>query len=309
MGVPTVPFKQLESPKPKITANPQGLSAVVRFRTEWADAFTFTNEILGILDGAPWQWPASPNMRAYNADIEPVGIGANLTATTGQLAFGSSPGEFYSHALITVTFGSQASLTTMPFTDTINVPPALQFDPQNPVEMSSYQVTYGTEMLKLPAGSLTWSTNNADGSNQTIPAGVAAPESGAAYARTPTFDLNMTLHNCLYVDYSIVRNKIGFVNNATMFTNCERETVLLNGLSTNRREMSDGRLILDVTLNYKWKAVGWNVAFGSDGNLYRYVMKNKVPPAVYPETNINPEVVLPAAVRWKPYNFNGIPGR
>jgi hypothetical protein len=310
MGAPTVAFRQLESPKPRISASPQGLTAVVRFRVAWEDAFTFANDILGILDGAPWQWPASPNMRAYNADIEPVGIAddlANQTATVP--AFGSSPGEFYSHGLVTVTFGSQSALTTMPFTDTVNIPPALQFDPANPIEMSSYSVEFNSEAIKLPGGSLSWSANKADGSAQTIPAGVSRPESGAAYWRCPTFNLNITMHNCLYVDQSIVASKLGYTNNATMLTICERETLLFDGLKTNRREMSDGIVILDVVLNYKWRSIGWNVAFGSDGNLYRYVMTDKVPPAVYPETDINPAAILPPPTRWKPYNLNGISGR
>lgn len=308
MGVPTVAFRQAASPPPRITASPQGLTAVVRYRTTWEDAFTFVNDVLGILDGNPWQWPSSPNMRAYNAEIEPIGIRDNVAEQTKSLSFGSSPGEFYEYAMVTVTFGSQAVLATMPFTgDTINIPPADQFDPINPVEMSSYQVTYGTEMIKVPGGALAWSANNADGSNQTIPAGVASPESGASYYRVPTFDLNFTMHNCLYVDYSIVRNKIGKVNNATLFTNCERETALLNGLQTSRREMSDGTVILDVTLNYKWRSIGWNVSLGTDGNFYRYVKATGFP--IYEETAIGPLDVIPTVTRWKPLNLNGIPGR
>lgn len=307
MAAPSVAFKQLESPKPRITASPQGLTAVVRFCVAWVDAFTFTNEILGILDGAPWQWPASPNMRAYNADIEPVGFDKDNANGTGTPAFGSSPGEFYQYALIAVTFGSQASLTTMPFTDTINIPPALTFDPENPVEMSSYKVQYGSEMIKLPGGSLKWSTSKADLSPQTIPAGVANPESGSAYMRVPTFTLDMTLHNCLYVDYSIVQAKIGCVNDVTIFSNLEPETLLFDGLATNRREMSDGIVVLDVTLNYKWRSIGWNVAMGSDGNFYRYIKTGST--AVYQEVDIRPQVILPGPTRWKPLNLNGIPGR
>jgi hypothetical protein len=307
MGTPSVSFKQLHSPAPRISASPQGLTAVVKYNVAWEDAFTFTNEILGILDGNPWIWPASPNMRAYNAEIEPVGVRDDVAGQTKPISYGSSPGEYYERALVTVTFGSQASLTTMPFESVINLPPATQFDPENPVEMSSYQVTYATEMIKIPGGALKWASTDATGAAQTIPAGVSNPESGSSYMRVPTFDLNMTLHNCLYVDYSVVRNKIGRVNASTLFTNCVAETLLLNGLSTSRREMSDGTLILDVTLNYKWRSIGWNVAFASDGVLYRYVKQNNG--RVYETAAIGPLDVLPTPTRWKPYNLNGIPGR
>lgn len=310
MGAPSVSFLQLHSPRPRVSASPQGLTAVVRYRVRWDDAFTFVNEILGILDGVPWAWPASPNMLAYNAEIEPDGLRQNPTqGLVANASYGSSPGEFYEFGLITVTFGSQSTLTTLPYTDTTIVPPSMTFDPADPIEMSSYQVTYGTEMIKIPGGALAWSANNADGSGQTIPAGVSAPESGAAYYRVPTFDLNLTMRNCLYVDYSIVRNKIGRVNNAVIFSVCERETLLLNGLMTNRREMSDGISILDVTLQYKWRSIGWNVAIGSDGNFYRYIMKDKAPAAIYTETDIHPMSVISPNIRWKPYDLNGIKGR
>jgi hypothetical protein len=307
MGTPSVDFAQVHSPAPRISASPQGLNAVVKYKVAWLDAFTFVNEILGILDGDPWIWPASPNMRAYNADIEPVGVRSDVKQQSKPISYGSSPGEYYDQALVAVTFGSQAALASMPFDSIINIPPATQFDPSDPIEMSSYAVNYTTEMIKIPGGAIAWSSSKADATPQTIPAGVSNPESGAAYYRVPTFDLNMTLHNCLTVDYSIVRNVIGKVNNATIFTNCERETLLMNGLSTQRREMSDGTVILDVTLNYKWRSIGWNVALGSDGNFYRYVRTTGT--AIYPETNIHPTTVLPSPVRWKPYNINGIPGR
>ena len=308
MGAPSVPFRQAATPAPRISASPQGLTAVVRYRVAWADAFTFVNEILGILDGQPWQWPSSPNMRAYNAEIEPLGVADNVAQQTKDVSYGSSPGEFYEWAMVTVTFGSQAVLATMPFTgDTINIPPADQFDPANPVEMSSYQVTYGTEMIKIPGGALKWSGTKADGSSQTVPTTVRAPDSGTTYWRVPTFDLNIVMHNCLYVDYSAVRDKIGKVNLGVTFTTCEQETLLFNGLQTNRREMSDGTVILDVTLNYKWKSIGWNVTLGNDGEFYRYELSPGV--YTYEPANIKPEIIIPPETRWKPYNLNGIPGR
>jgi hypothetical protein len=307
MGAPSVEFKQTAT-APRISASPQGLTAVVKYRVAWEDAFTFTNEIMGILDGQPWQWPSSPNMRAYNADIEPIGLVQNVANQTKSPSYGSSPGEFYEFAIVTVTFGSQAVLATMPFTgDTINIPPADQFDPANPIEMSSYQVTYGTEMIKIPGGALKWSGFKADGSVQVVPADVRPPDSGSAYYRVPTFDLNLTMHNYLRVDYSVVRDKIGKLNDTVTFTNCDIETLLLNGLQTTRREMSDGVAILDVTLNYKWRSIGWNVTLGNDGEFYDYVRTTD--DRVYPTTDIRPFAVLPTVNRWKPYNFNGIPGR
>jgi hypothetical protein len=313
MGVPTVKFAQQPNPAPKITASPQGLTSVVRYRMAWTDAFTFVNEILGILDGEPWKWPASPNMRAYNAEIEPIGVDQNVKQQLKPISYGSSPGEFYEYALVTVTFGSQATLATMPYSPNgitgipVDVPPADQFDPETPVEMSSYQVTYGTEMIKIPGGALEWSTQKSDGSPQTIPAGVRPPDAGSVYFRVPTFDLNMVLHNCIKVDFVVVRERIGKVNSVKTL-GCERETLLFSGLNTQRREMSDGTGILDVTLNYKWRATSWNVALGTNGSFYRYVNRDGGNP-IYQLADIDPRQILPKEVRWAPQGFNGIPGR
>lgn len=307
MGAPSVSFAQMAAPSPRISASPRGLTTVVKYRVAWADAFTFVNEILGILDGNPWIWPASPNMRAYDADIEPSGLRSDVASQSKPASYGSSPGEYYKYGIISVTFGSQASLAVMPFTDVEGGPPADQFDPANPVPMSSHQVNYATEMIKIPGGGIKWATTKADSSAQTIPAGVANPESGSTYYRIPTFDLNMTLHNCLGVDYSVVRNKIGCINSAVTFTNCERETLLLDGLSTSRREMSDGVAIVDVTLKYKWRSIGWNVAMGSNGEFYRYIVQGGF--LLYGAVDISPLAVITPDKRWQPYGINGLPGR
>jgi hypothetical protein len=308
MASPSVPYKQLDKPAPRIGANPQGLTATVRYSTSWADAFTFVNEILGIFDGNPWIWPSSPNIRAYDAQIEPVGVRTDVATQPKPEGYGSSPGEYYEQALISVTFGSQSSLTTMPFTaDTQNIPPALQFDPQNPIEMSSYSVQYGTEAIKVPGGSLKWAFIDANGNPETVPAGVKSPTSGSEYWQVPTFKLNIVMHNCLYLDTSLVADKIGKVNDATIFNVCEPETLLLNGVTTSRRSMSDGAVILDVTLGYSWRKIGWNVAFASNGVLYRYLRQNS--DTNYPKTSIHPNDLFPPLTRWKPTNLNGIPGR
>lgn len=313
MGIPSVPFKQAATPPPRVTASPQGLTAVVRYRVAWSDAFTFVNEILGILDGEPWKWPASPNMRAYNAEIEPIGVTDDVKTQAKPVSYGSSPGEFYEWAMVTVTFGSQATLATMPYNPVeitgipIDVPPADQFDPETPVEMASYQVTFGTEMIKIPGGALEWAAQDEDGDPQTIPAGIRPPDSGSAYWRVPTFDLNMVLHNCVKVDFDVVRDRIGCVN-ATKTLACDPETLLFNGLQTTRREMSDGTGILDVTLNYKWKRMSWNRTLGSNGSGYRYVSKDSGQPLYLPK-NIDPRAILPKEIRWSPQGFNGIPGR
>lgn len=291
MGTPSVAYKQAHSPAPKIKGSLQGLQSTVRYRVEWADAFTFANEVLGLLDGNPWKWPASPNMRATEANIEPIAI--KDTPDTGG---GSVPGTYYRWAYVDVTFSSITSNLAM--TGTAEQPPANQFDAANPIEMSSFQIQYASEMIKIPNGTLKWADTTNIGANQILPISIRAPESGAYYMRVPTFNLNITLHNCLYVQASNFAEKVGKVNSATMFGTCDPETVLFDGVNTSRREMSDGTAILDVTLNYKWRKSGWNVAMGSNGYLYQYSkIDGKL---VYERDDILPLTIISPAQRWYP---------
>ena len=286
MSAPTVPYKQAASPSPRITANLQGLSANVRYKVDWADAFTFVNSTLGLLDGNPWAWPASPNMRATSANIEPIGH-------ISRGGIGSAPGEYYESAFVDVTFSSIVSTPPM----SGEYPPATQFDPSNPIEMSSFQVQYASESIKIPSGALKWAATTATGSAQTIPAGVAKPGNGSDFYRSPCFSLSLTLHNCRYVNASVFANKVGKVNQAAMW-GCEPESILFDGVSTSRRDMSNGTGILDVTLIYKWKQTGWNVSLGTNGVLYRYA--TQAGNLVYSKADIYPTSIITPSMRWAP---------
>jgi hypothetical protein len=287
MSAPTVPYKQAASPSPRISANLQGLSANVRYKVDWADAFEFVNSALGLLDGVPWAWPASPNMRATSANIEPVGH-------ISRGGIGSAPGEYYESAFVDVTF---SSIVSTPPGVAYEQPAATQFDPSDPIEMSSFQVQYAAEMIKVPSGAVKWATAEADGTAQYVPADMPQPSSGSDFIRAPTFNLSLTLHNCLYANSSMFQDRVGKVNISTMW-GCKPETVLFDGVSTSRREMSSGLSILDITLNYKWKKSGWNVAMARNGKLYRYTDLTNTP--IYWRTDIKPLTIVPPSSRWFP---------
>jgi hypothetical protein len=215
---------------------------------------------------------------------------------------GSAPGEYFEKAHIDVTFNSQSQQVggmDVGGSDTI---PALQFDQTSPVEMSSFTIQYSPQMIRIPGGALKWATATATGAAQTVPSTVKDPSlSGGEYIRKPAFNLNITLHNCLYIDAGNFADKVGRVNESTMWGNCEPESVLLDGVSSTQRSLSNGIVILDVTLNYKWQKIGWNVAMGSNGELYRYVKQNGL--TVYSTGDINPASVILPSQRWRPTSF------
>ena len=297
MGAPSVAYKISYTSPPRYSGSrANGLSAQVRYKVNWADAFTFVNDVLGAVDGAPWAFPASPNLRATEAVINPIGV---KSGGAGDGTTGTVPGQYFEKAHIDVTFNSQASQVggmDTGFTENI---PALQFDQANPIEMSSFQIQYSAQMIKIPGGSLDWALADANGTAQSVPSTVKSPTlSGAEYVRKPAFNLNLTLHNCLYINADNFNSKIGCVNDTTMFGTCTPETLLFDGASSNHRSLSNGRAIIDVTLNYKWQKVGWNTAMASNGNIYSYVKKDGTD--VYVRADIRPETIIPPSQRWSP---------
>ncbi len=297
MGAPSVAYKVSYTSPPRYSGSrANGLSAQVRYKVDWANAFTFVNDVLGAIDGSPWAFPASPNLKATEATINPIGV---KSGGAGNGTTGSAPGEYFEKAHIDVTFNSQSQQVggmDVSGSDTI---PALQFDQSSPVEMSSFNIQYSPQMIRIPGGALKWATATATGAAQSVPSTVKDPSlSGGEYIRKPAFNLNITLHNCLYIDAGNFADKVGRVNESTMWGNCEPESVLLDGVSSTQRSLSNGIVILDVTLNYKWQKIGWNVAMGSNGELYRYVKQNGL--TVYSTGDINPASVILPSQRWRP---------
>jgi hypothetical protein len=300
MGAPSVAYKISYTSPPRYSGSrANGLSAQVRYKVDWENAFTFVNDVLGAIDGSPWAFPASPNLKATEATINPIGV---KSGGSGDGTTGSAPGEYFEKAHIDVTFNSQSQQVggmDVSGSDTI---PALQFDQTSPVEMSSFTIQYSPQMIRIPGGALKWATATATGAAQTVPSTVKDPSlSGGEYIRKPSFNLNITLHNCLYIDAGNFADKVGRVNESTMWGNCEPESVLLDGVSSTQRSLSNGIVILDVTLNYKWQKIGWNVAMSSNGELYRYVKQNGL--TVYSTGDINPASVILPSQRWRPTSF------
>jgi hypothetical protein len=299
MGAPTVAYKVSYTSPPRYSGSrANGLSAQVRYKVDWANAFTFVNDVLGAIDGSPWAFPASPNLKATEATINPIGV---KSGGSGDGTTGSAPGEYFEKAHIDVTFNSQSQqvggVMDVEGSETI---PALQFDQSDPIEMASFNIQYSPQMIRIPGGSLKWADEDAEGDPVVIPLGLKDPcLSGGEYLRKPAFNLNITLHNCLYINAGNFADKIGYVNIRTMWGNCKPESVLFDGVSSTQRSLSNGLAVLDVTLHYKWQKIGWNVAMGSNGQFYRYISKEDGFP-LYTPVSIEPNAIIPPSQRWRP---------
>jgi hypothetical protein len=134
-----------------------GYHATVPYLVAWSDAFTFADEVLGAAQarsvGAitwrlPYRFPvAAANLYAQRFRIQPVGANGEIaTLPYGGLA----PGEYFTHAMITVEFGTPEEVQQQSQDD----PQALhQLDPNNPITMCEQSVRAGAKTETRKAGS------------------------------------------------------------------------------------------------------------------------------------------------------------
>lgn len=124
------------------------LRAVVSYLVPWADAFDFYNTVLGqtaaatptvaaIVRSAGLAFPASPNLCAESAKIVPCGAGGDPISAE---MLGLSPGQYWSHAKITVTFSA-------PTYDQVGDDPRRQLDPDNPITYCEQEVEAASSFI------------------------------------------------------------------------------------------------------------------------------------------------------------------
>ena len=113
------------------------LRAMVPYLVSWDDAFTFVQDVMGsrtgavvgpIANNAPYRFPASPNLFAADFDMEPCGCDGQALGST----YGLSPGEYFTHAKITVNFEVPEF---NPLGDT-----TWQLDPTNPLTYCEVEI-------------------------------------------------------------------------------------------------------------------------------------------------------------------------
>lgn len=135
-----------------------GYAATVPYLLPWLYAFNFADEVMGVSSAttvgpitwrAPYRFPASTApMYASRVRVTPCGVDATGTPVPGTNK-GLSPGEFFSHAIVSVDFASptQSQLST---DDPGN---RNQLDPNNPLTMCTQSVRASGKMQTLKGGS------------------------------------------------------------------------------------------------------------------------------------------------------------
>lgn len=255
MATITVPYEILAKGYRVSGDTRSGLKATVPYLVAWSDAITFVNEALvcptaeriGLISwNAPLQFPVqfagrTPAIYCQAFEIVPCGAGAAPGGNAGL-----SPGEFFTNAIVTLTF--ESILATQQTTDD---PYSLaQLDPSNPITMCEQSVELRPRMRTVKGRGYKYQS-----SGKAVPGDVAVPETEAI--------LSLEFPRVPYLPWLLVAPYVGKVN-ADVMLGCAKGALMLEGLTTRIAPQPDGSIGQRVGLKFSVNLPGDPQAGGSD---------------------------------------------
>jgi hypothetical protein len=249
MGAPTVPYKVWSRGYNVSGDVRSGYRASVSYFMLWADAFTFADDIFGkthavtvgpITWQLPYKFPVTrAPLYAQRFNIEPMGLDKGGNPIT--LNKGLSPGEYWTHALVTVEF------ETPTYIQQVQDDPQgqNQLDPSNPITMCEQSIKIASKTAKHSGGSWVFSDNTPYKGGDI---GILVCESR----------LVLTFPRVPYMPWKLIRPFINKINDVPIM-NCDRGTLMLIGMDTKIVQTNEG-LGQQLQLEFADNGVGtdWN---------------------------------------------------
>lgn len=201
----TVPYKVM--PKGyRIRGNVRtGYRATVPYLVAWDDAFTFADQILGktaapavgpITWITPYLFPATAaRMYAQDFEIEPAGANGEVPIPTG----GLKPGEYFTHAKVTVLFETPEMIQTVEDDPTS----MSQLDPDNPITMCKQSVRSSGKMETRKGAHFIY-----DSDGKPVPGEFALP--------TTESQLVLTFPRVPYLPWKLIRPYLNKINSVEL---------------------------------------------------------------------------------------------
>jgi hypothetical protein len=255
MAAPTVSYKVMHDGYTVSGDVRSGYRAHVKYLMAWSDAFTFADQIFGLTQATtvgpitwtlPYRFPVTnANLYANAFSIAPCG--ASGTAVPNK---GLAPGEFFTHAMVTVEFGTPSYTQSVSVDDPKNLQ---QLDPNNPITMCEQSVKIVGKMETRRSGSYLF-------------ASTAKPVVGDFAVMVPEAVLALSFPRIPYLPWQLIQPFIGTLNDAAML-GCAKGTLLLTGMDTKEVATSQG-LGQALQLEYGFSSLGdWNLLPDSNGVL------------------------------------------
>lgn len=249
MGAPTVLYKVYSKGYTISGDVRSGYSASVSYFMLWADAFQFADDIFGkthatTIGPITWQLPykfpvTKAPLYAQRFNIEPMGLDKGGNPIT--LNKGLAPGEYWTHALVNVEFGTPTYIQQ--FQD--DPQGQNQLDPANPITMCEQSVNLAGKMQTHKGGSYVYF----DGKPVVGDVGIPTSESR----------LTLTFPRIPYLPWGLIRPYMNKINDVPIL-GCDRGTLLLTGMGTKVVQTNEG-LGQQLQLEFADNGVGldWNM--------------------------------------------------
>jgi hypothetical protein len=269
----TVPFKILYKGYEFSGDIRSGYHATVPYFVAWDDAFTFIDEVMFSATATvvgpftvnlPLKFPTGAPLYANAFRIQPCGSDGSVAGPND----GLRPGEFYTHAIITVQFDTP-NLSWSAADDPTGLQ---QLDPANPITICEQAVKINANYETRP------------GSNYRYDSDSKAVNKEFAVL-VPQTSLTLTFPKIPYMPWSLIKPYIGTINNSAVL-NCAAETLLLLGMNTTAK-MSTGfgqnGIAQQLILEFAQQDHSWNKIEKPDGSL-DYVHKAFSADKIYAKT-------------------------
>jgi hypothetical protein len=265
MGTPTVPFKVMAKGYTIGGGQNAQTRAVVPYLVAWDDAFTFVNQAMGFPSAASvgpivqtdaYRFPPSPTLMASDFEIEPCGV----DGVTGPM-LGLNPGEFWTHAKITLTFGTPTYVVGG--AGSADDPNNLQqLDPSNPL-------TYCTQSVRL------------SGRAETVQGGYELDDTfeqvkGPMTVIQVEAQLVLTFPRVPFLPWQKIYPYIGRVNDVPIL-GVPRGQLLLEGTDIEATSTSAGLINQSVQLVFSAQDHDWNAIWSPIAGEYKLAHRKAAP--------------------------------
>jgi len=262
MGTPTVPYKVMSKGYTVSGDTRSGYKASVDYLMAWSDAFVFADQIFGsaratVVGPVTWTLPyrfptATANLYAHAFTIKPCGASGSAIPNKGL-----GPGEFFTHAIVTVQFETPQAVQNTAQDDPNKLQ---QLDPANPITMCEQSIKISGKMETRKAGSFMY----------TGVLSTPEPLLGDFSVLVPEAKLVLTFPKVPYLPRALIKPYVGSVNSVPVLQAAKGE-LLMEGMDTKIIETSDG-IQQQVQLEFAESCLGdWN----------KFPDKNGAPQLVY----------------------------
>lgn len=236
-----------------------GMGAMVKYLLSWDNAFQFVTAVISPVNASrvgaitfnlPYRFPTTATpIYAQSFDIQPCGVRGDLTVITDLPNKGLTPGEYFSHAIVTIGFQQ------LPWTfDLTQDPDGLnQLDPENPITYCEQAVKIGGNFVTQKGHLFRY-------------ASTGKPVVGDVGVVVTEAKLVLRFPKVPYLPWQLLLPYTNKINSQPVLS-CAAKTLLLEAPDTTAKASLNSTVPIEqnLVLEFAYNPIGWNKVPLPDG--------------------------------------------